>query len=177
VIFAFGGSHLELGEHMLGKEYFPNNNLLMPDELRNALVHYYDFMVAYENLLRDGGNFIAPAVNCTNGKATINNWPPVKGQVSVIGKEFANRQVLHLVNFSNANSLEWRDNDGSQLKPAVIENMEIKVNAAKLVKKIWLASPDLNNGVATTLSFTQTGNAVTVALPSLQYWDMIVMEY
>jgi dextranase len=177
VIFAFGGSHLELGEHMLGKEYFPNNNLLMPDELRNALVHYYDFMVAYENLLRDGGNFNAPAVNCTNGKATINNWPPVKGQVSVIGKEFANRQVLHLVNFSNANSLEWRDNDGSQLKPAVIENMEIKVNTAKLVKKIWLASPDLNNGVATTLSFTQTGNAVTVALPSLQYWDMIVMEY
>jgi dextranase len=27
VIFAFGGSHLELGEHMLAKEYFPNNNI------------------------------------------------------------------------------------------------------------------------------------------------------
>ena len=24
VIFSFGGAHLELGEHMLGKEYFPN---------------------------------------------------------------------------------------------------------------------------------------------------------
>ena len=177
VIFAFGGSHLELGEHMLGKEYFPNNNLLMPDELRNAIVRYYDFMVAYENLLRDGGIFNTPVVNCTNGKATINNWPPAKGEVSVVGKEFTNRQVLHLVNFSNANSLEWRDSNGTQAKPAVIDNMELTVSAAKTVKKVWIASPDSNNGVAAALNFTQAGNTITLTVPSLQYWDMIVLEY
>lgn len=49
VIFAFGGAHLELGEHMLGKEYFPNNNLSMKDDLKNSLVNYYDFLVAYQN--------------------------------------------------------------------------------------------------------------------------------
>lgn len=177
VIFAFGGSHLELGEHMLGKEYFPNNNLLMPDELRNAIVGYYDFMVAYENLLRDGGNFNAPVVNCTNGKATINNWPPAKGEVSVIGKEFNNRQVLHLVNFSNANSLEWRDSNGTQAKPVTIENMEMTVNVTKTVKKVWVASPDSNNGVASALNFTQTGNTISITVPSLLYWNMIVLEY
>ncbi|MCF8346867.1 MAG: glycoside hydrolase family 66 protein, partial [Bacteroidales bacterium] len=56
VIFAFGGSHLELGEHMLGKEYFPNDNLDMKADLIQALVRYYDFMTAYQNLLRDGGS-------------------------------------------------------------------------------------------------------------------------
>ena len=177
VIFAFGGSHLELGEHMLGKEYFPNNNLLMPDELRNAIVRYYDFMVAYENLLRDGGSFNAPVVNCTNGKATINNWPPVKGEVSVVGKEFTNLQVLHLVNFSNANSLEWRDSNGTQAKPATIENMEMTISVAKTVKKVWIASPDSNSGVAAALNFSQTGNTISLTVPSLQYWDMIVLEY
>src|SRR5699024_894092 len=29
VIFAFGGAHLELGEHMLSSEYFPNDKLEM----------------------------------------------------------------------------------------------------------------------------------------------------
>lgn len=38
VMFALGGSHLELGDHMLCKEYFPNNNLTMSQELRDAIV-------------------------------------------------------------------------------------------------------------------------------------------
>ena len=32
VMFALGGSHLELGDHMLCKEYFPNDNLEMDEE-------------------------------------------------------------------------------------------------------------------------------------------------
>src|SRR5690606_30697926 len=55
VIFAFGGSHLELGEHMLSSEYFPDASLTMDPELTRALKEYYDFMVAYQNLLRGGG--------------------------------------------------------------------------------------------------------------------------
>lgn len=177
VIFAFGGAHLELGEHMLGKEFFPNNNLLMPDELKLSITRYYDFMVAYENLLRDGGAFNSPAVSCTNGKAILNNWPAVQGKVAVVGKEFANRQVLHLVNFSNANSLQWRDANATQVKPVTIENLALAITTGKTVKKAWLASPDSNSGVAVSLSFTQSGNSVSATLPSLQYWDMVVLEY
>ncbi len=55
VIFSFGGAHLEMGDHMLCKEYFPNSNLQMKPELQAAIVHYYDFLTAYQNLLRDGG--------------------------------------------------------------------------------------------------------------------------
>ena len=149
----------------------------MPDELKLSITRYYDFMVAYENLLRDGGTFNSPAVSCTNGKATLNNWPAVQGKVAVVGKEFANRQVLHLINFSNANSLQWRDANATQVKPVTIENMTLTITSAKTVKKAWLASPDTNSGVAVPLSFTQSGNSVSVTIPSLQYWDMVVLEY
>jgi dextranase len=177
VVFSLGASHLELGEHMLGKEYFPNNNLEMKDDLKQAMVKYYDFLVAYENLLRDGGTFNAPAINCTNGKLSIGNWPPATGQVTVIGKEVANKQVLHLVNFTNANSLRWRDADGTQPAPAIITGADLNVTVSKQVAKIWIASPDTNSGVAAELPFKQTGNTVSFTLPSLQYWDMVVIAY
>ncbi len=43
VIFAFGGVHLELGEHMLSNEYFPSNNLTISADLKEQLIKYYDF--------------------------------------------------------------------------------------------------------------------------------------
>ncbi|MEC5142752.1 glycoside hydrolase family 66 protein [Chitinophaga sp. 212800010-3] len=177
VTFAFGASHLELGEHMLGKEYFPNDNLEMKDDLKQAMVRYYDFLVAYENLLRDGGAFNNPVVSCTNGKLAVNAWPPASGQVAVIGREVSNSQVLHLVNFTNANSLNWRDADGTQPAPAVISNADLDVTVNKPVAKVWIASPDNGFGVATSLPFRQTGNTVSFTLPSLQYWDMVVVTY
>ncbi|MCG2615111.1 glycoside hydrolase family 66 protein [Terrimonas sp. NA20] len=177
VIFAFGGSHLELGEHMLGKEYFPNNNLQMSDELKTSLMSYYDFLVAYENLLRDGGSFNLPAISCTNGKLSLESWPAAAGKVAVQGKLIGNRQIFHLLNFSNANSTNWRDTDGTQLKPSLVEDAAIRFTATGAVKKIWLASPDADRGVARTLQFVQSGNDVSFTLPSILYWDMLVVEY
>lgn len=49
VIFSSGGSHLELGENMLSKEYFPHKNLEMTNQLENQLISYYDFLTGYQN--------------------------------------------------------------------------------------------------------------------------------
>jgi len=177
VIFAFGGAHLELGDHMLGKEYFPNEHLKMHSDLKAAMVSYYDFVTGYENLLRDDGNFNSPKVISADKKTKLNNWPPKLGQVSVIGKEIGNKQVLHLVNFTNAKTLHWRDNKGTQAKPVVISQPSFAFTSAKAIKKIWFASPDVNGGASSTLNYKQSGNTVTFTLPSLQYWDMVVIEY
>jgi dextranase len=177
VIFAFGGAHLELGDHMLGKEYFPNANLIMPDDLKKAMVSYYDFLTGYENLLRDGGTFNSPVIKSADNQLKINNWPPQMGQVSVIGKDLGTKQVIHLVNFTNANNLQWRDTNGTQVKPATVTNPAFIFTAAKTVKRIWVASPDINNGASANVTFTQSGNQVSFNLPSLQYWDMVVVEY
>lgn len=175
VIFSFGASHLELGEHMLGKEYFPNSNLQMKPDLKTAITSYYDFLVGYENLLRDGGDFNTPAISCTNGKMTLNTWPPQTGQVSVVGKTVGNKQVLNFINFGNASTLNWRDPNGTQTLPDAITGAAINLTVTGTVNKIWVASPD-DNGVAKSISFTQTGNTVSFTLPSLKYWDMAVVE-
>ncbi len=177
VIFAFGGAHIELGEHMLCKEYFPNGNLQMKNDLFKALVRYYDFLVAYEDILRGGGSFNAPNLVSADGKIQITNWPPVTGSVSMIGKLVGNRQVIHLINFANAVNFDWRDANGSQAQPQTFLNLAVSFTATKTVKKVWLASPDINGGVSEDIPFRQSGNSISFTLPSLQYWDMVVIAY
>jgi dextranase len=52
LIFASGGTHLELGEPdaMLADPYFPRFGL-MSDEMQAVMARYYDFLVRYENIL------------------------------------------------------------------------------------------------------------------------------
>lgn len=177
VIFSFGGAHLELGEHYLTNEYFPNSNLQMKTAMQKALTHYYDFLVAYQNLLRDGGVFSTINVQSADGNLSFQSWSPLQGNVAVVGKSFTDRDVIHLINFTNASSMNWRDTDGTQVEPTLRSDIEIEITLTKPVSKIWMASPDYNSGVASNLEFTQVGNQVTVKLPSLKYWDMLVVEY
>ena len=176
VIFAFGGSHLELGEHMLGSEYFPNDNLDMKKDLREALVSYYDFLVAYENLLRDGGAFNEPGVT-TLGQVTLNAWPPQQGKVSVVGKQVDGRQVIHLLNFSDATTMKWRDNNGSQAYPFEQKDIPLSFESDQAVARIWVATPDKRDGASQDLDFSRNGSKISFTLPSLKYWSMIVVEF
>jgi len=52
VIMASGATHLEMGEHMLTTEYFPNNKLSMSDALKDYLVKIYDLQVAFKRLFK-----------------------------------------------------------------------------------------------------------------------------
>ncbi len=175
VIFTFGGAHIELGEHMLGKEYFPNSNLKMPDDLKSSLINYYDFSVAYENLLRGGGTFNNPTISVTDNAFGINNWQPQQGKICVVGKQVGSKQILHLLNFLN-NSLDWRDTNGTKTTPTTATNIKLSYTTTQSISKIWLASPDTDFGVAKQIAFQQSGNTVTFTIPSLKYWDMIVVE-
>jgi dextranase len=177
VIFAWGGAHLELGEHMLGKEYFPNDNLAMREDLKSALVDYYDFLVAYQNLLRDGGTFNNVTIASTDGKLSIAQWPAAPGSVAAFGKKVGERQVIHLINFKNSKTQNWRDNGGGQVTPALIKDARLQLTSAAPVKKIWVASPDIVGGASRTVNFLQNGDKVSFVLPELQYWDMLVVEY
>lgn len=177
VIFAFGGAHLELGEHMLGKEYFPNDNLKMRPDLRASLGAYYDFLVSYQNLLRDGGSFNVVDVKSADNKMSIGAWPAGAGSVAAFGKTVGNNQVLHLINFRDSKTQSWRDNSGIQVSPQLISDAKIVIEVTGTVKNVWMASPDLLGGASMKLNFKQSGNAVSITLPGLHYWDMIVLEY
>jgi dextranase len=177
VIFAFGGAHLELGEHMLGKEYFPNNNLRMNDDLKKALVDYYDFLVSYQNILRDGGSFNSVTLSSSDGKMSLATWPASTGKVSVFGKKTENKQVIHFINLTNAQSLSWRDDNGLLIAPALIQDAKLVLTSDTPVKNIWVASPDVAGGTSRVINFAQKGDKVSFSLPELKYWDMVVVEY
>ena len=177
VIFAFGGSHIEMGEHMLCREYFPNSSLSLKDDLKKSLINYYDFSVAYQNLLRGGGTFNTVTLSSIDSKIAISAWPASLGKVAVFGKKVDTRQVIHLINFSNATTQKWRDNTGIQVMPALVKDAKVVLTSDATVKKMWIASPDVNGGASRSLNFTQLGSKVSFILPELRYWDMVVVEY
>lgn len=176
VIFALGGSHLELGEHMLCKEYFPNSNLGMSEELQEAMVAYYDFLVAYQNLLRDGGSLNEVTVTSADGKLNFAPWAPSLGNVVTLGRKVGTRQVVHLLNFSQANSLSWRDLNGTMPEPQLVESVAVDITTADPVERVWMASPDIDGGAVRELPFENTATGVRITIPSIKYWDMIVLE-
>lgn len=175
--FAWGGSILQLGEHLLCNEYFPNNNLSMRGELKIALIHYYDFLTAYQNLLRDGGEWYGIDVTSTSGDIAFNQWGPVRGQIATVGKRFDDRDVIHLLSYRNATHLDWCDTNANQGEPDLLEAVNVSFAVKQNPKAVWVASPDVKDGVAIPLEYEYAGGKITTTLPALKYWDMIVVEY
>jgi dextranase len=175
LIFAYGGSHLELGEHMLCKEYFPNDNLSMKPGLKSALVNYYDFLVAYENLLRGPERFKDLRLQAKG--LIVNNRKPTQGEVTLVGKSVGNKEVVHLLNYKDAVTMSWRDPKGIQAEAKKLRNISIRLQAEKRVKKVWFASPDVSYCLPTVLKFKQEKDQLEFVLPVLKYWDMLVIEF
>jgi dextranase len=178
VIFAHGGAHIELGEHMLCNEYFPNSTLAMSEDLEQSLLSYYHFSVAYQNLLRDGGDFNTLSLTNTNGKVAF--APPSvlqQGKVAFVGKLVGDRQVIHLINFTNAVTMDARDVQGVQVEPGEITGINLQLSVSGQVDKVWVATPDRNSGSSEIIPFNTSGSNITFTLPYLKYWSMIVVEY
>lgn len=176
VMFAIGGSHLEMGDHMLTREYFPAKPLAMTDELKQRLIHYYDFQTAYQNLLRGIDSKAAFTPTISSSTHAINAWPPQANKITAFAKKVDNMIAVHLLNFLNTDDLSWRDLEGTRPAPEKQTNVQITYTTSRHITKVWTATPDMNGGVPMELSFTQTGNDVSVTVPSLEYWTMLVFE-
>jgi hypothetical protein len=191
VMFALGGSHLELGgDHMLCSEYFPSNDMKWHSQIEDWMTRYYDFLTAYENLLRDGWKE-KTNVKATCSDITINTWEPVANQLTMLAREVNGRQVIHLLNFTHEDSatdvtddymLCWHDNQATRPWPKRFEALSIKLTGMTgmgKVRRIWVASPDYCGGAMQELTdyrYTSSTGTITLTLPSLQFWTMIVIE-
>ncbi|WP_339289785.1 glycoside hydrolase family 66 protein [Paenibacillus sp. FSL E2-0201] len=175
VIFASGGSHLELGENMLSNEYFPNKNLSVPPELEAQLIRYYDFLTAYQNILRDGLKNLELKVS---GSADVEIKPqPEQGRIWSFTKHKADTDIIHFINFIGATTMEWKDNQAEQAEPPELEKVDVVFPAKRKVSKVMFASPDYYQGSPIILKFEQKDGNVFLQLPKLKYWDLITVEY
>lgn len=180
-IFASGGDHIEMGgqNKMLSQAYFPNQALAMSGSLQASMVREYNFITAYENVLR--GNGLTDSANAVvmPGVATSTNGAP--GTVWTFVRSQPGRDVIQLVNLLGNSSSDWQDTNASYPPPPVQANAVLKYYyGTGTVSGVTLASPDINGGAAQALSFTSgsdaSGNYVQFTVPSLQYWDMLMVN-
>ena len=178
-IFAAGGDHIEIGDTgMLAKEYFPNDNVKMTLSLVSSMRKYYDFLVGYENILRDNMKAVdttieIPGVEVSDDGSTNSVW--------AYSKENNKYQTVQLINLLNRDENSWRDDSGICEPPEVKKDFVLKlyVNNTK-VKGVSIASPDLNAGSSKALKFTKKkdskGSYLEINVSELQYWDTIFIE-
>ena len=84
--------------------------------------------------------------------------------VTTYAKTVGNRQVVHLLNFRQANSLSWRDEHGNMPEPETVTNLPLRMKASG-VKKLWVASPDHIGGAPLELNFRQDGSYINFTFP------------
>lgn len=125
VIMAGGATHLEMGEHMLSQEYFPNADVGMTTTLKNYLPKQYDFMVAYHSLLAIQNP--TADINLVNQASTHGHV--TKGQVSIIENATDSVTVASLLNTVNLTTDSWVDGNFTQNIGGPITNAKITVGA------------------------------------------------
>jgi len=179
-IFASGGSHIELGDDtkMLDHEYFPNHHLILSDTLKRQLRNYYDFLVAYENLLRDGQTNSSNAIQLTGVTTSTNG---AANAVWTFAKSGGGYDVLHLINLLGQSSNAYRDTNADYPAPQIKTNIPVKYYLGNgTAQSVTFASPDYENGKSFDLAFTTGsdggGSYIQFTVPRLEYWDMVYVK-
>ncbi|MDE7266747.1 MAG: glycoside hydrolase family 66 protein [Lachnospiraceae bacterium] len=179
-LMSAGAAHLEIGDTgMLKSEYYPGDTLRINDTLTAALRNYYSFFVAYENYLRDASWKDVLLRTYINDKAAA--MDAKQNAIWVTTKENdAGEQVVSFINLKGVDSLEWVDNHGEQKEPEKQENLTVLQHITFTPEHIYLASPDIQEGIMTELSFEtgedSEGTYVTFTMPELNYWNMVVIK-
>jgi dextranase len=179
-IFASGAAHIELGDgsRMLSSEYFPaDTRFSVSPELSAQLRHYYDFLTAYENLLRYKVE-IAPATVAVGGQLASPNAVP--NTIWTLARQKNGQTIVHLINLLGSADAHWRDSHADRPEPPLLKQLKIRIAVdANITKAAW-ASPDVDGGMLHPLTINnedKTGERyVELIVPSLKYWDMIVLN-
>ena len=176
IIFASGGGRIELGENSgyLANPYFPDYDTLDPEQTEH-LKNYYDFAVRYQNII---GPSTVEATK--NWKANIKISGLKVGlnptdDVFALVRESEGTVAVSLINLTQINSKKW--NEPAEF-PVPAANLTVKVGGFKQeVKGVYLSTPDEETFSLDPVDFTQNGDEITLVIPSLKIWDLVVMKY
>ncbi len=146
----------------------------MTPELIQDLRSYYDFLVSYENYLRDGMEGASFPVDLSGALQTRSGEA---GGVWTIVRQKSNLAVVHLINLTALKKTDWVD-DGLDYPPApLLHNLSVRVKlAAQIVVSGW-ASPDFENGKwhNTAVKHNEDGTE-EIRIPELRYWTAIILS-
>lgn len=179
-MFAAGASHIELGDgsRMLSSDYFPNDTTLqVSPALHVALRHYYDFLTAYENILRGQVRPLDLPVELPNQRSSSDGMP---NTVWYIGRQKGNHVIVHLINLLGSSSDRWRDVQADRSDAPLLHRIRVRVHLPQNVLSAYWASPDVDGGRFQELRYsrgsTASGSYIELLLPSLKYWDAVILK-
>jgi dextranase len=177
VIFASGGGHIELGENngMLAEAYFPSYRVISA-QLATTLQDYYDFAVRYQNVIGPEtidvtGEYqprvTIPGVSTSLSQMANSIWPFVR--------ESTNSTAVNLINFRGVDQVEW--NKRVPERPVPIRDFQLTVETGeRKALNVWFATPDQPKP-GEFLKFVQQSGILTITVPSLDYWSMVVIDW
>ncbi|WP_052737975.1 glycoside hydrolase family 66 protein [Bacillus sp. SA1-12] len=187
---AMGATHIEIGTaekyeegpNMLAHEYYPNRSKKMSRSIKESMKNYYKFFAAYENLLFDSKETDSLIKVENKGQPLMVSRDGEKNTIWTIVREnknnngFEDYDVVHLVNLLN-NDANWRN---AAAKPDVYKDLTVRYqmdNSKKLPNlKVYTASPDRNEGQLSEIKYRWEKDELVITLPSLEYWEMIVID-
>jgi dextranase len=178
VIFASGGGHIELGEKegMLAEAYFPKYQTMSP-ALALVVQRFYDFAVRYQDVI---GPQTQDITKDFQSQITVENYATspslMYNKVWPIVRQGEGITTINLVNLVGLERPEWKEQvttPPTPLGPTVVHLSQ----ATYPVSQVWFATPDGEDLSMKPLAFTQDGDVLTFTIPSLAYWDMIVIEW
>ncbi|MDQ0901246.1 glycoside hydrolase family 66 protein [Paenibacillus sp. V4I7] len=190
---AMGATHIELGTaemleegpNMLASEYYPNRSKKMKTSLKQSMKDYYKFLTAYENVLFDSkeDRTVNASVYTKGGDSVAVSEDGASNTLWTIARKntdntsFGRYDILHLINLLN-NDDNWRNAANA---PAIQSNLKVTypvgtTQAAAPNLKVYAASPDHDGGLLKELPFAWHGTNLDISLPSLQYWELILID-
>ncbi|MDO9545207.1 MAG: glycoside hydrolase family 66 protein [Pelolinea sp.] len=162
VIMACGGTRIELGEQarLLADPYFPKHEKIS-QELANHLRKTSDFVVRY-------GELLGPTAKNIKTLKTA-----VPDNITIICRETKNHQIINLVNMRGLTDPKWTE---KHLAPTTLEKFQIEIEPSRQINEISWASPDSDQIDLLPCNYRTEGLKVTIDIPILHYWTMIVIE-
>lgn len=187
-IFASGGFHLLPGENksLLADSYYPRYGTLEPADWE-VMRAYWDFQTRYGPLLADPAAMDLTTANTCNGAQEARFTGPegvgfsaraLPGTVWHILKEGEGYRTVNLINLTAVERPHW---DSAQPEAPVIGEIGMRLECLRRPRAVWWASPDVDGGrpqqAAWSLELDDlVGQALVVSIPSLAYWNMLVVE-
>lgn len=179
IIFASGGAHIELGENnaMLADAYFPRYKAMSP-KLSEVIQRYYDFVVRYQDVIGPRTSDATPAyarnisidgISTSPGQRKNKVWPIVRQNGDFL--------AINLINLQGVESLEWAKALENAPRPLGITNMRL-LGIERKIEGVWFTSPDEQSISLIPLDFKEgDGNTIIFEIPSLEYWDLILIKW
>ena len=173
VIAASGATHIELGEGegILADPYFPKYERPGP-QLAAWMRRYYDFITRYQEYLFGLEPTYLPEGTRLEGiPFTTGSFPASK--VWLLASRKPGLEVVHLINLTASPLPLWRIHKDP---PPILSDLRFRYPASAPIRAVYVASPDRPEAGLYRVEFSQRGGTLSVHVPRLEYWTMLVIE-